>query len=49
MESRYPENKLFVSTVRKMLSPSQEERPDFKEMVSRLPDYQMIKNYFENV
>ncbi len=49
MESRYQENNLFTSTVKKMLSLREKDRPDFKEMVGRMPEYQMIKNYFEQV
>lgn len=49
MENRYSENNLVVSTIKKMLSFDEKERPDFKEMVERMPAYQMIKNYFEQV
>jgi hypothetical protein len=47
MENRYKENNLVVSTIKKMLSFDESERPDFEEMVQRMPEYQMIKNYFE--
>jgi hypothetical protein len=47
MENRYSENNLVVSTVKKMLSFDEDQRPDFTEMVNRMPEYQMIKNYFE--
>ena len=49
MEGRYRENNLLTSTIKKMLSFDEKDRPDFQEMVKRMPDYQMIKNYFEQV
>ena len=47
LKSRYPDNNLVVSTVRKMLTIDPEMRPDFKEMISQLPPYEMIQSYFE--
>lgn len=48
LKARYSENNLLVSTVKKMLTVPEEERPDFFEMFERMPPYEMIKNYFEN-
>lgn len=49
LKARYPENNLLVSTLKKMLTVSKEQRPDFFEMFDRMPPYEMIKNYFENL
>lgn len=48
LKVRYPENNLLVSTLRKMLTFDENERPDFFEMFERMPPYELIKNYFEN-
>lgn len=48
LKARYAENNLLVSTLKKMLTINEEERPDFFEMFERMPPYEMIKNYFES-
>lgn len=46
MKLRYPENQLLTSTIIKMLEINQEKRLDFEEMLEKLPDYQLVKEYF---
>lgn len=46
-EYRYNSNNLLKTTVRRMLSVDPEFRPDFKELKARLPDYKIVKEYFE--
>lgn len=46
-ESRYCNNNLVKTTVRRMLSVDPQHRPDFKELKARLPDYKVVKTFFE--
>jgi hypothetical protein len=46
-EGRYPDNTLLHTTVRKMLEIKVEERPDFKEIKKKLPEYKLVKKYFK--
>ena len=43
---RYAENNLLTSTVSKMLEIDPELRPDIKEIFSKLPEYDLVKDYF---
>lgn len=46
LDSRYPDNSLLRSTVRKMLEIDSERRPDFIELMDKLPEYRLVKEYF---
>ena len=46
LKSRYPENNLLFSTLRKMLEMEPEKRPSFIEILEKLPDYKLIKAHF---
>ena len=47
-KNRYPDNNLLFSTVTKMLEIDPKDRPSFKEIRKKLPDYQLIKQHFLN-
>lgn len=49
LRKKYPENVLVLSTIEKMLEYDPVDRPDFKQILEKLPDYNDIKNYFKNV
>lgn len=44
----YPDNTLLVSTIGKMLEFNYINRPSFKEIIGKLPDFDTIKQYFKN-
>lgn len=48
MKCRYPENNLLTSTIVKMLERNPEKRPDFKEIFEKLPEYDLVKEYFSD-
>jgi len=45
-ETKFKDNNLLTTTVRKMLEPLEGNRPDFIEIKAKLPPYGMIKEYF---
>ena len=47
LESRYPDNNLLYTTVRRMLDLDQDDRPDFQEIKAKLPEYKLVKKYFK--
>jgi len=44
-EDRYQDNPLLFTSLRKMLEMNEEERPDFINLKSALPEYDVIKDY----
>jgi len=44
-EDRYQDNPLLFTSLRKMLEINEEERPDFINLKSALPEYDVIKDY----
>jgi hypothetical protein len=48
-ENTYDDNPLLFTSVRKMCDVNEEERPDFISLKSALPEYSVIKDYFEKV
>jgi len=45
--NKYEDNPLLVTTLRKMLSIEESERPDFKTILNAIPAYSEIIDYFE--
>lgn len=45
-ENKYLNNPLLFTSVRKMLEVDEENRPDFVNLVSALPEYEIILDYF---
>lgn len=48
-ETKYEDNPLLYTSVRKMCEINEEERPDFISLKSALPEYDVIKDYFQKV
>lgn len=46
-ERRYPQNNLVSSTLRNMLQLDEGLRPDYKELITKLPEYDLVMNYFD--
>jgi len=46
-EERYPDNNLLRTTIKKMLEIDPKERPCFKEIKEKLPEYRLIKEFFK--
>jgi hypothetical protein len=44
-EDKYQDNPLLFTSLRKMLEMNEEERPDFINLKSALPEYEVIKDY----
>jgi serine/threonine protein kinase len=49
LKKKYPENVLVMSTIEKMLEIDPENRPDFKQILDKLPEYNDIKAYFRQI
>lgn len=45
-KTRYPDNNLLYSTVKKMVELDPVKRPTFGEIRSKLPDYKLVKDHF---
>ena len=43
----YRDNKLLVSSVNNMLELDPEMRPDFKELLTKMPEYELVKEHFD--
>lgn len=48
-ETKYEDNPLLYTSVRKMCEINEDERPDFISLKSALPEYDVIKDYFQKV
>lgn len=46
-EGNFPDNNLLISTVKKMLELRESDRPDFLEIMDKLPAYKIVRNYFK--